>query len=284
LLSIDVTGRNIVTRVAYIEQDKTPPQVTTVSGHYGERIVRQALLSPDAAFLLHRTDRKLKVVAVDRASAAFEVDLSATFCTAHPSTPSLLISFQADRIHLLDWATLNQLSPAEGIPLAGVDAALGLPGMSGSWHGRSGSAYLAQLIDVPHLQSVCVALFDASGLTAESEEVEVQVCLLPKLQARAAVGVLKSTFYFLDMKGWVCSIGLKNLRQTTHYTRHFFIPPTWHIGSDVVIALAPRQRSRLPGASSCWCFTDFWNSKRRFYWGKRRRSCSVRSLVKDVEI
>jgi hypothetical protein len=52
--------------------------------------------------------------------------------------------------------------------------------------------------------------------------------------------VLESTLYFLDMSGWMCSIELGDLAVATYYTRHFFIPPTWHTGGPVVISLVSK--------------------------------------------
>lgn len=51
------------------------------------------------------------------------------------------------------------------------------------------------------------------------------------------IGCLGSSLFFLDAGGWVCSINRKNLKEANHYTRHFFIPLTWRIGSNPVVKI-----------------------------------------------
>lgn len=57
------------------------------------------------------------------------------------------------------------------------------------------------------------------------------------LNVQSILGILKSSLFFLDTNGWVCSISLKNLDKATHYMRHFFIPLTWRTGADSVIKM-----------------------------------------------
>jgi hypothetical protein len=78
---------------------------------------------------------------------------------------------------------------------------------------------------------------ELSKLTPESTALEVQLRVLQGLHVRAIIGIFKSVVYFLDTTGWVCPIGLKSLRQTTHFVRHFFILMTWHLGGDTAIGL-----------------------------------------------
>jgi hypothetical protein len=241
LLSVDANNRCIVTRLTFSPHDKEP-QATGVLDHRERDIVRQALLSPDAASILVRTDSSLKLIAVGGGAVLAELESPATFCSSHPSNPSLIIAFGVGSIHLFDWASLKRLSPDEGIPVAGFDASpdLSMTSLNGAWFGRPGSAYLAQCTEFSRHQTTCFLALDGSKLTPESSEVELQAYFPHKLHVRTVIGVVKSTLYFLDTKGWVSSIGLKSLRLATHYTRHFFIPPTWHMGGDVVVGMVSK--------------------------------------------
>jgi hypothetical protein len=79
---------------------------------------------------------------------------------------------------------------------------------------------------------------DASKVAPGIEELDhIQERIFHSLHVRKIIGILKSTLYFMDKTGWVCSLGLKNLLHATHYTRHFFIPLTWHVGDTLVISV-----------------------------------------------
>jgi hypothetical protein len=57
----------------------------------------------------------------------------------------------------------------------------------------------------------------------------------------SVIGCLKSTLFFLDTSGWICSISLKNMQDANHYSRHFFIPLTWRTGPEVVIRVLSKS-------------------------------------------
>lgn len=247
LLSVDASGRCIATRLSFNLPAKDV-QHTRLSAVREPAVVRQAILSPGATSVLLRTDWKLKLVAVTKSAASSltaALNVSASFCTTHPSDPSLLIVIQRTRIHLLDWSTLKPRSPPSGIPIVGVDIPQGLSTRANTWCCGSGAApYVVQCVASAQDQKRYLAAFDTTKLTAESKEIDVQVCDLDtkcNLHVRAIVGIIKSTMYFLDTTGWMCSVALKNLRQATHYTRHFFIPPTWYQGAEVVIEMVSKS-------------------------------------------
>lgn len=236
LLSVDANNRCVVTRLVFSER-KGEAHVTVILDHREGEVIRQALLSPDGASVLVRTDSRVKLIAVDGDSVVAELESPPSCWAGHPVDSSVLLSLGEPHINLFDWSSLGRLSTPGGIRIVDYDAALS--DMSGTWASRSGSTYLVHclnsiLLRKPH---ATFAAFEASKLTSNSEEVQFQLRMFPRLHVRAVIGVLKSTIYFLDTTGWVCSVGLKNLRQTTHFTRHFFIPPTWHMGSEVVIGL-----------------------------------------------
>ncbi|KAK3296669.1 uncharacterized protein B0H64DRAFT_106611 [Chaetomium fimeti] len=262
LLSLDAHSRCIVSRLSF----DTEPQPTVILNHRERDIVRQALLSPDATSILVRTDAGLKLIAVARASVSAELDFAASFCSSHPSSLSQLIAFQPGRIHLFDWASLARLSPAKGIVVASFPPP-SKPSdiMNGVWFGRPGSAYLALCANSSNRhRPTCFAALDASKLAPENgEATEIQVLTSHKIQVRIVVGVVKNTLYFIDTAGWISSVGLKRLRQAAHYTRHFFIPPTWYMGGDVVIAVVTKTAVAFARGEQLMVFHGFLEFEER---------------------
>jgi WD40 repeat protein len=269
LLSVDAHNRCVVTRLTFTPHDKEP-QATAVLDHREPDIVRQALLSPDAASILVRTGSGLKLIAVDGGSVLADLESQATFCSSHPSNSSLFIAYGVNSIHLFDWASLKRLSPEEGIPVTGFDPSPNPLSLNGAWFGRSGSAYLAQCTESSRHQTTCFLAFDGPKLTIDSREVDLQVYIPHKLHVRTVIGVVKSTLYFLDTKGWVSSIGLKSLRLATHYTRHFFIPPTWHMGGDVVIGMVSKTAVAFARGEQVIVFHGFLEFEEKVLLGEEK--------------
>lgn len=157
-----------------------------------------------------------------------------TSCVPHPSNNAFLIALQPGHIHLLDWSSLKRISPLEGIPIVTTEP---FPETNDSpWTGRLNSHYVARASTSSDKTSL-VSAIRVADLTSETTELPPQTKRLQSLTIDAVLGVLRSSLYFLDTAGWVCSISLKNLAGTTHFTRHFFIPPTWRTGINVVIRI-----------------------------------------------
>ncbi|KAH6849741.1 hypothetical protein B0I37DRAFT_369747 [Chaetomium sp. MPI-CAGE-AT-0009] len=269
LLSLDANNRCIVSRLSFDKE----PQATAILDHRERDIVRQALLSPDATSILLRTDAGLKLLAVARASVSAELAFPASFCSSHPSSLSQLIAFQSGKVHLFDWVSLGRLSPAEGIAVAGFQPPFEPSNiMNGAWLGRPGSPYLVLCTDSSNRhQPTCFAALDASKLAPENrEEADMQVLASHKIQVRMVVGVLKHTLYFIDTMGWMSSVGLKHLRQAAHYTRHFFIPPTWYIGGNVVIGVVAKTAVAFARGEQLIMFHGFLDFEERVPLGEER--------------
>lgn len=54
---------------------------------------------------------------------------------------------------------------------------------------------------------------------------------------KVIVGVYKSLLIFLDVNGWVCSIDVGGIDQKNAYTRHFFVPYTWHSVGELLFRI-----------------------------------------------
>ncbi|KAL2024346.1 hypothetical protein VTK56DRAFT_8828 [Thermocarpiscus australiensis] len=234
LLSVDAHNRCIVTRVS-LSKNGSEPDATSLLDHRERSIVRQAILSPDGASVLVRTSSNVKLIAVNGGSVIAELDSPPSSWTGHPSDPSALISFQNEHMHLFDWCSLRRLTDTGGILIAGCETSTPSQGI---WVTRPGSSYLARCLETvgsPGRQTAGFVAFEAPKVAPATEKVEAHLRNFDRHGVKTVIGVLKSTLYFLDMTGWLCSVSLRNLRHATHYTRHLFVPPTWHTGGDLVI-------------------------------------------------
>lgn len=262
LLSLDAHNHCIVSRLSFEKE----PHATAMLDHREQDVVRQALLSPDSTSILVRTDATLKLISVARASVSAELDIPASFCSSHPSNPSQFIVFQFGKMHLFDWASLRRLSPAEGIAIAGLEPPFEPSNMmNGAWFGRPGSPYLVLCTNSPSQQQpTCFVALDAPKLAPENpEDVTVQVLASRQILVQTVVGVLKHTLYFIDTMGWMSSIKLKNLRQADHYTRHFFIPLTWYVGSGTVLGVASKTAVAFARGEQVIMFHGFLDYEER---------------------
>ncbi|KAI3327538.1 hypothetical protein HD806DRAFT_483191 [Xylariaceae sp. AK1471] len=55
------------------------------------------------------------------------------------------------------------------------------------------------------------------------------------------IGLVKSSLYFLDTKGWVCSISLRAITDIKHYTKHFFVSLTYQAGVELSLSIISRS-------------------------------------------
>ncbi|KAK1772835.1 hypothetical protein QBC33DRAFT_522616 [Phialemonium atrogriseum] len=159
----------------------------------------------------------------------------------HPTEPSWLILSHSGSLHIYEWASLSRLTPAAGLSLLASNPGP-LPPFCGTWFSRAGSPYLATLLGAPNDRRRQLVLVNASKIQLSETAIAVealkgQLCGGMKLP----LGFFKSSFFFLDMKGWVCSVGLKTGVDPKFYTRHFFIPRTWQFGSDLLIRVVSRS-------------------------------------------
>lgn len=237
LLSVDRSCHCIVTRLSFDNEDGAP-HASVLLDHRDRSVTTQALLSPDASKVLILSSEALKVVMIDEGSVKLEI-ISPTsgfkFCATHPSDSSLLMVFGGTHIHLFDWNSLDRLSTAEGIPIVGPEAPL--PDLNGSWAVSSGSTRPAYLVHRLTSHAAGFAAVDLAQVTRETREVELRVHTFDTLRVQAMVGVCRSTLYFIDMEGWVCSIDVRNVPQVGHYLRHFFMPPSWQTGRRPIVQL-----------------------------------------------
>jgi WD40 repeat protein len=172
----------------------------------------------------------------------------------HPTNADLLLLLGSSRIHVFRWATLEALTPAEGVLLVVPNAACGANSMPspslGEWSSRKGYEQLIRVRRLDENRCTCFEFLDVSGLddhaATTTATISISVtCLSKRLPAhvKVVIGLYKSLLYFVDVKGWVSSVALKGLQPAVEYTRHFFIPRSWVVGETLLLRLMPESSS-----------------------------------------
>ncbi|KAJ5622908.1 hypothetical protein N7490_011513 [Penicillium lividum] len=231
MLSVDITGRCIVTQFSSI--GKGAKLVSSrLLDNQEQGSVRQALMDPKAESILICTESVAKLIGLNGATRAELKSLPGSWWTRHQSNNDHLIAIRDDRVHLLEWGSLKSLFQTNGIPLLTLDPQNSVKALP--WIGGAGSAYLVQADIRSQVRAGQFSAIEASNITIETKEIVLHMHKYESLNVESLLGCLRSNLFFLDTGGWVCSIGLKNLNTAIHYTRHFFIPPTWRTGVDVI--------------------------------------------------
>lgn len=238
LLSVDNTGRHIVTRLSLAGKD-TKSHSSRLLDHQERGSVRQVFLGVKAEYLLTHTKSSVKVMRLDGNILAEDTSLLDYWWMRHPSNSSCLVGICGNNFYLFEWCSLKKLSEAGGIPYPIADPPTSALGTA-PWVTGERSGYFAQGVVRSPLQTVDLAAFDASKLTTDTNETELHVLRCDSLNIMSLLGCLKSSLFFLDTGGWVCSISLKNLSKATHYTRHFFIPLAWRTGANMVTKIVSK--------------------------------------------
>ncbi|KAK0705607.1 hypothetical protein B0H67DRAFT_497495 [Lasiosphaeris hirsuta] len=194
--------------------------------------LRQAFISPDGSSLFVRTESAVKLIRIHNGKAIEEdTDVSQSSWVSH-ATDTSLMALEGGHVHLFDWATLQLLAPS-GIPIH-MPNDIVTTGKE-RWIACSGSDYLVLATAEPRSRVDYLISIDGSEITAEAEQIVPQTRDVASLEIQNVVGVFGSRLFFLNSTRWLCSISLEKLETADHYTRHFFIPATWHWGHDAVV-------------------------------------------------
>ncbi|KAJ5768911.1 hypothetical protein N7520_003470 [Penicillium odoratum] len=231
MLSVDITGRCILTQFSSIGKGaKLVSRCLLDNQEQGS--VRQALMNPKAKSILICKESVVKLIGPDGTTRAELKSLPGSWRTRHQSNNDHLIAIRDDRVHLMEWGSLKSLFQTNGVPLRNPDPKNSVKVLP--WVGGAGSGYLVQADIRSQARAGQFSVIEASKITTETKEIVLHMHKYESLNVESLLGCLRSNLFFLDTGGWVCSIGLKNLDTAIHYTRHFFIPPTWRTGVDVI--------------------------------------------------
>ena len=202
----------------------------------------QILISPNGKELLVSTASYDEVWSLEGnrlGSAHFPHRVAWSWIT-HPSDPSHLLLVEGAKIHIYEWSQFGKVSRVEGISL-GIDGGVDFP-MTEVVSSRQGGNICIRFSRAPEGSGLPeLELWNTSQVHLKAEETR-PIASYETLAGgiKAIVGVYRSLLLFLDVNGWVCSINIGSVRQEQDYTKHFFIPFTWHSVGELVFRTTVR--------------------------------------------
>ncbi|KAH8903866.1 WD40 repeat-like protein [Coniochaeta sp. PMI_546] len=254
LVSVDSTSRCVVSHFSRLEE-RTTPQASSLLDHHEREQVLQALISPCAAFLLIRTVNAVKLMSIKGEPIAEDSSPAMTSWMNHPCDASLILSVQEGYVRFYHWKTLKlSFSSACSIPVLGPEIYFGIG--SSLFMSSPGLRYIVRLFPTLLGKTLFFTSLDTSLITPENTDDPMQLRHI-HLGMKCNIGVLRDSLLFLDSMGWVCSVAIKDLRIATHYTRHFFIPPTWHTGKKIHICVVSENAVGLARGEHVVVFHGF---------------------------
>lgn len=187
---------------------------------------------------------------------------------SHPTNPKHLILFKNGKAYIYNWETLERLSDVGGTSLNCTES---LPIESDrAWCIRTGYSLCVRLVPSAESNDAMLFLLDTSQIYPDSKEAQVTTAHLKLFSGvKCVLGLYKSLLYFVDNKGWVCSINTKDVQSAEYYLRHFFIPFTWRSGTDLVLRLLSQGNVAFGHLNEMVIFHGFLDFEEKIYFDRR---------------
>ncbi|KAF6832531.1 hypothetical protein CMUS01_06897 [Colletotrichum musicola] len=256
LLSVDTTGRHIVTRIRSMGKG-SGAQTTCLFDRRDSGGALQAILNPNAESVLVRTTFSTKVIGLDGTIIGEEKGLEGAWWIQYPLNSSHLVACREHDLHIYEWRTLTRVSKT--IRTSSPVAVAQSPPSTEKypWVSSTGSAYVVRGLARSAERVSSILAVEASRVTTSAEAIPSQTLCKTSPSIHSVIGCLRSSLFFLDTSGWICSINLKHLSETTHFTRHFFIPLTWRTGTDFVIKVVSKRAVAFGRGEQLFVFHGF---------------------------
>ncbi|RYP71986.1 hypothetical protein DL771_004455 [Monosporascus sp. 5C6A] len=276
LVSVDDSSRCIATRLALAPSGELQQAQRLFEGRVGKTVL-QVLLAPDGSAILLRTIRSSELWKIGHGlTASVETGESSTW-VAHPTKEDQLILLQVDTVRVFTWAGLVETTTDGGIPL-GATASLS-PLASGMWVSRLGFSMIAGVWRLEDQETGFVIL-EVANISPDTTQLKVAV-VRKKLHShiKVAIGLFRSSLFFLDTRGWICSIGVKAIADVKFYTRHFFVPLAWQTASQLALKVITKNSIAFAHQDQLKIFHGFLDFEEKVYFGgspdpRRPRMCN----------
>lgn len=229
LTSTDASSRFTVRKVAQTTTGAWKAQDPILDRRVSQAIV-QILTSPSGKQLLVSTKSHDEAWSLEgrRLNSNQIVQRKGWGWINHPSNPEYLLLVEDAKVHVYEWSPFRIASRAEGISLDYSNQTEFL--LEGVWSARPGRNICLRFPRAPESDGVPeLHIWNASQIHPDAAEVQsIASYEMTGGAIKVIVGVYKSLLLFLDVNGWVCSIDVGGIDQKNAYTRHFFVPFTWH--------------------------------------------------------
>ncbi|KFA78743.1 hypothetical protein S40288_01623 [Stachybotrys chartarum IBT 40288] len=253
LLSVDGIGRCILTQLPSLRKEASTKR-STLLDYRAEGFIVQAILGPRAESLLIRTRSAVKLISSSGTLIKEGSEWVGGWWMKHPKEESILLVIQAESVSFFDWKSLSLMSKHCQSALPTINT---VTENANHWVGGPGSNYVIKVLVQPQTKQTTLMAIDLTKVTEGGKDMHLQSLRIDSLQLQYVVGCWKSNMYFLNATGWVCSISLKTLSQSTHYRRHFFIPLTWRTGYGSVMKIISKTAVAFGRAEQLVVFHGF---------------------------
>ncbi|RYP11555.1 hypothetical protein DL765_007744 [Monosporascus sp. GIB2] len=264
LVSVDVSSRCIATRLALAPNSEWQQVQRLFDERVGKTIL-QVLLAPDGSAILLRTIGSSELWKIGHGRTASVETGESSAWVAHPTKEEQLILLQVDTVRVFTWAGLVEITMDSGIPL-GATTSLS-PLNSGMWVSRLGYNIIAGVWRLEE-QDTGFMILEAANIGPDTTQLEVAL-VRKKLHShiKVAIGLFRSSLFFLDTRGWICSIGVKAIADVKFYTRHFFIPLAWQTASQLALKVTAKNSVAFAHQDQLKIFHGFLDFEEKVYFG-----------------
>ncbi|KAI1173966.1 hypothetical protein F4777DRAFT_413626 [Nemania sp. FL0916] len=238
LYSVDTASRCIATRIS---APKTGPwsKVSQLFDHKVNQKVIQVLAKKDEMSVLIVTGSGYTIWE-GGTFASIGMSMNDTNWMLHPSDVDKILVTSANTVRVYRWQELKESDSELTIPTVLPSPITELTSSDSCWTSRLGSSVLARTVSLGESEAVSV---ESALATLDSSEFPSGSTGLPMKEVihkfpcgiRAIIGVFESKIFFFTRSGWVCSYNLRSSSKGKYFSRHFFIPPFWRTGDDLMM-------------------------------------------------
>ncbi|KAI0966346.1 WD40 repeat-like protein [Xylaria arbuscula] len=240
LYSADVASRCIATRFSIAKAGHWE-RVDQLFNHRVNYKITQVLARQDQLVALITTE-SFQMVWEAGSFTSSDITTNKMIWMLHPTDTSRLLLIDESTIHQYHWKDLKKVDDTPPVLITLPLDTTPSVGLSSQWTSRLGSSLIVQALNTGQGGKAALLALDSSNLQPASVDTPSigSTHTLP-CEIRMLIGVLGSKIYFLTRRGWICSYNLKASSGGKHYSRHFFIPPFWRTGNDLMMHVVSKK-------------------------------------------
>ncbi|KAI1258636.1 WD40 repeat-like protein [Xylariaceae sp. FL1019] len=238
LYSVDTASRCIATRL-FMTKGGQWRKVEYLFDHKVSDRVKQAVAKQDELAALIVTESEVQVWE-SGAFTSHRILLGSGVWISHPTDPNYLMLMKEKAIQLYHWGGLRRADSGAGISITIPGSFASSFSSSNYWSSR-GTGLLAQSVSLDSDVKTALLTLDTSMLPSS---VTGAIHQLP-CEIRVLIGIFGTKVFFLTRRGWVCSCNVKSISDGKQYSRHFFVPPFWRTGNELMMHVVSKNHLAL---------------------------------------
>lgn len=209
-----------------------------------DQAIRQILLHPDGELILISAlyaDYVWDVHGRQRAHRSTDARHSWRWANSSFTSTRRLLHIADGEIRCFEWQTLADYTFPESFQITLRDC--DYPPIASLTATSSGSAICAHFREPPGNQSRArLRLWSSSSIRDLQDQSVKDLANYDGIarEVKAVIGFYKTCLLFLDQSGWICSLSADNRGKEKVYTRHFFVPYSWHCSGEVIFAVTTK--------------------------------------------